>query len=354
MAAYTTIDDAGLFFNPTLYTGNGTAIGSGGLAVTGVGFQSDFTWIKDRDATQGHVLFDVPRGATNILASNSSAAESNNTESLTTWGADGFTLGDKATVNNSGADFVSWNWKGGTTSGITTDGSTTITTSAYSFNQTSGFSVLAYTGNATAGAGLPHGLGATPTMIITKNLQTTDSWMVYHKYLHATPEDYACQLDTTGAAADNITNWNDTTPDSVNITFGDGGGTNSANTFVAYAFTDVQGYSKFGGYEGNGNVDSPFLYTGFRPAYILIKRTDTTGSWWLFDDKRLGYNPNTYRLYANDTAADNTDQMIDFVSNGFKLRTTDNEMNASGGDFVYAAFAQSPFVNSSGVPTNAR
>ena len=342
------------YFNTVLYTGNGTAIGSGGLAVTGVGFQSDFTWIKSRSGTEANVLFDAVRGATNILASDSNAAESNNTESLTTWGADGFTLGDKASVNGSGSDFVSWNWKAGTTSGITTDGSTTITPSAYSFNQTAGISILKYTGNTVAGAKLAHGLGVAPDFTIFKSTANGTAWNSYNTGMDATaPEDYSLCLSSTAARDDNASFWNDTPPDSVNITLGSGADANPSALCIAYCFASVKGYSKFGSYVGNGNVDGTFVYTGFRPN-MIIRKTTGTDYWSLIDIKREGYNPKNDYLFPSDTAGEGSQERVDIVSNGFKMRTTDTAGNTSGTTYIYAAFAEFPIVSSNDVPTVAR
>ena len=338
------------FFSSTIYTGNGTAIGSGGLAVTGVGFQSDFTWIKDRDATQGHVLFDAARGATNILASNSSAAESNNTESLTTWGADGFTLGDKASVNASGSDYVSFNWKGGTTA-VPSGG--TITPTACSFSATAGFGIYAYAGNSTAGATIAHGLGAVPALIICKRLNSTGNWSTYQHRNTAAPETDYLLLNTNAATADDLV-WNDTAPTSSVYSLGNDGSVNTGFNYVSYVWTEIQGFSKFGGYTGNGNADGVFVYTGFRPAFFMVKRTDSTNDWYIVDNKRLGYNVDNNLLFPNLTAAANTGDYVDILSNGLKTRTTDGGWNTSGATYIYAAFAEAPFVNSNGVPCNAR
>tara|TARA_R100001244_G_scaffold93794_1_gene70531 strand:+ start:1415 stop:2479 length:1065 start_codon:yes stop_codon:yes gene_type:complete len=354
MAAFTTIDDAGLFFNTLLWTGTGSS-----HAITGVGFTPDMTWIKKRDGTTNHQVQDTVRSALTqgfTLYPNESDAQQEHGASITSWDADGFTLGTDGPVNGSSDTFAGWSWKAGTTTGIATNGSTTITPSSYSFNQTSRFSVLYYTGNATSGAGLAHGLGVTPTMVIFKNLQTTESWMVYQQYLQTPPENYAMQLNTTGQAASNSTNFNNTAPDSVNMILGNGAGTNSVNTFIAYCFADIQGYSKFGGYTGNGNADGPFIYTGFKPACIIIKISigSGTGNWHIFDNKRLGYNVDNNFLYPNLTNAEDATDVIDLTSNGFKIRATEFGINADAKSLIYAAWAKSPFVNSEGVPNNAR
>ena len=323
MAEYITFQPSD-YFNTTLYTGNGTAIGSGGNAITGVGFQPDFTWIKQRNATNNHNLQNSAVGATKYVNSDRNIAQVTNAESLTTWGADGFTLGNLGDVNGSGNTFVSWNWKGGTTSGIATNGSTTITPSSYSFNQTAGFSILKYTGNITSGAKLAHGLGATPSMIIIKCLDNADNWAVYNKGMDATaPEDYALMLNVTDARDNSDSYWNDTAPDSVNITLGNGDLTNRAASLIAYCFAEVKGYSSFGSYTGTGDATiSPFIYTGFRPAFVVGKRLEGSEDWNMWNDKALGYNVDNNKLYANLTTAEATADEIDLLSNGFTVSYT--------------------------------
>jgi hypothetical protein len=348
MAAFTTIDDAGLFFNTVLYSGNGTAIGSGGNAITGVGFQPDFTWMKQRSGVNNHNLQNSAVGATKYVNSDRNIAQVTNTESLTTWGADGFTLGSLADVNGSGQTFVSWNWKGGTTA-VPSGG--TITPSSCSFNATSGFGAYQYTGNATSSQTIAHGLGVAPTMIIIKNLTDVETWQVYHEGIGNTKY---LLLDTTAGTTTDTDHWQDTSPTSTVFSLGDDGAVN-ANTkdFIAYVFADVKGYSKMGNYLGNGNVDGTFVYTGFRPAFVMCKYTGVE-NWAMTDNERLGYNVANYQLYANGTEADVSNVRMDIVSNGFKCRTTNAEWNGTGNTYVYAAFAANPFVNSSGVAGNAR
>jgi len=351
--AYTAIDDSGLFMNPVLYTGTGSS-----LAITGVGFQPDFTWIKGRSFTDDHVLTDAVRGVTKTLYSNEVNAEETQTGGLTAFGADGFTVGSMAEVNTSSATLVSWNWKAGTTTGITTDGSTTITPSSYSFNQTPGFSCIAYTGNGTSGAKVAHGLGAALKMIIVKRLNSVSQWTVYTSALGATKY---MVLDTTTDLNDEVWAWNDTEPDSVNFTLGDSDYVNNnTSTYIAYCFADVAGYSKVGGsYTGNGLADGTFVYTGFKPAFVMIKRTDAGGhNWQIHDNKRSssgGGNLVNSRLLPNVPNVEYTDTIgCDFLSNGFKLRTDNASYNDSGGTYIYMAFAEAPFVNSNGVPCTAR
>jgi len=337
------------FFNTKLYTGTGAE-----LAVTGVGFEPNFTWIKDREGLGYHNLFDTVRGATKRVFSNVTNAESTEAQSLKSWQSDGFTLGTHADCNTSGNDIASWNWKMGTTSGIA--GSPSITPSSYSFSATAGQSIIAYTGNVTSGATLPHGLGVAPKMIIVKALESADPWTIYHSAADATaPEDKYMVLDTSAAVADATWAWNDTAPTSTLFSLGNAGEVNaSGSDYIAYCFADVKGYSRFGGYTGNGTADGAFIYTGFRPAFVLIKSTSGAGSWAMFDDKRDGYNVDNDHVSANTTAVEQTDDTIDIVSNGFKARNTTNQVNGSGWTYLYMAFAKNPIVSSNGAPTVAR
>jgi len=345
MAVYTTIDDAGSYFNPKLWVGSTSS-----NVITGVGFQPDWLWIKDRDSTANSVLTDAVRGTDSQLYSNSTSAEGTLSTVVTSFDSDGFTISPSYPTD--GNDFVTWCWKAGTTTGIA--GSPSITPNSYSFNATSGFSIIEYTGTGVA-ATLPHGLGVAPKMIIAKKTSGADGWGVYHAGMDATPEDYYMFLDTNAAKADS-TMWNDTAPTSTLFSIGTGGDINgSSAVFIAYCFAEIQGFSKFGTYTGNGNADGPFIYTGFRPALLIIKRTDGTGGWRMYDINRLGYNVSNYQLAANVNSVAQTDVVLDIVSNGFKLRTSSaSNDNGSGQAIIYAAFADAPLVNSSGVPVNAR
>ena len=338
-------------FSTKLYTGNGTAIGSGGLAVTGVGFQPDFTWIKNRDTSDNHQLFDAPRGATDIISSNSAAVESTETESLTTWGADGFTLGNLDTVNTNAEDYVSWNWKGGTTA-VPSGGS--ITPTACSFNATTGFGIYAYPGNATSGATIAHGLGVAPQMIIIKALSTGESWSTYHIATNGgtDPEDYVKILDTNVAKSDNAGYWNDTKPDATYFTLGNSSRVNgSGENYIAYVFAPVTGFSHMSDYRGNNNAEGAFAYCGFKPAFVMIK-SDESNNWVMWDDKR-GFNGALNISYPNDTAAEATSD-LDLLSNGFKIRNTTSDQNASGQVFTFLAMAEFPSVSSNDIPGVAR
>ena len=343
MAAYTTVDDAGSFYNTVLYVGNdGT-----GHAITGTGFQPDFTWIKNRDATDFHVLTDAVRGATKYLQANDSAATVTNAESLQSFDTDGFTVGNIAQINTSPEDYASWNWKMGTTSGLTGG---TITPDGYSFSATAGQGVYEYTGGGSAGT-ISHGLGAIPTFMMVKRSENdAQEWRVYHQALGPTKN---LVLDQDDAANTTSINWDDTAPTSSVFTVGSSL-TESAKEMMAYVFVDVQGYSKFGTYVGNGDPDGAFIYTGFRPAWIMTKATSHTQNWGIFDNKRLGYNVNNEHLYADTTAIEQTPDAMDILSNGFKMREDRNITNGSGYTYVYAAFAECPLVNSNGAPCNAR
>ena len=345
MAAFTTVDDSTSFINPKLYTGTGSS-----LATTGVGFQSDFTWLKNRDQSDFWTVYDSVRGATKYVKSNADEVEVTNAESLKSFDSDGFTVGTMAEVNTSTENFVSWNWKMGSTTGI--GGSPSITPTAYSFNATAGQSIILWTGTG-ANATLPHGLGVAPEFMIVKNLSAVDNWLVYHQSLGNTKY---LKLNGTNAAQTSTAPWNDTSPTSTLFSIGDSTSTNgSGNSLIAYCFAPVQGYSKFGIYEGWANSDGPFVNCGFRPAWVLIKGTGNTWDWEGFDNKRKGYNGSGGNkcLQPSNVAAESTED-IDLLSNGFKIRDSGNRMNQTGYDYVYAAFAEQPIANSESVPSNAR
>ena len=358
MAAYTTIDDPSAFFKVQLYTGNGSANHAITFDDTDTDMQPDFVWIKNRDQTDSHCLFDSVRGATKVLNSDTNALETTDADTLDSFTSDGFQVDADVKVNTNTEDYMSWNWKAGTTSGITTNAATDITPSGYSFNATSGFSIIEYTGNTDATTQLPHGLGAVPHFFMVKNVSHADNWYVYHHKNTAAPETDYLHINLTNATYDADGIWGDTAPDSVNITLGTDPGVNdSGRENIAYLWTQKQGFSKFGGYTVNGNADGTFVYLGFRPAFLIIKYSSGADSWMLMDNKRLGYNPETRQFFADGTNAEYTGtnaDWCDLLSNGFKIRDTDAGRNASGGSYVYIAFAEAPFVNSNGVPCNAR
>jgi len=351
--AYTTINKSTDYFNTKLYTGAGTS--GSPFSLTGVGFAVDWTWIKRRDgASIGHRLFDRVRGATKYIDSSSNSAETTNTSTLIAFGSDGFTLQNEGSVNDGSALFTSWNWIANGQGSSNTDGS--INTTYTSANTTAGFSICQYTGtgsNATVG----HGLGAVPKMIIVKNTSTTDSWMVYHvgigsnAYLH---------LETTNAALSPSTaQFQATTPTSSFFYVGTADGTNkSSSNMIAYCFAEKTGYSKIGSYVGNGSTDGTFVYTGFKPAWLLIKMTTTSGDRWIMlDSKRDTFNVSNKAIYADDSQDENpstTEQGLDILSNGFKIRNSGTKTNTSGSTYIYMAFAEAPLVGSNNVPCTAR
>jgi hypothetical protein len=281
------------------------------------------------------------RGVQKQLESNNTGAETTETTGITAFGSDGFTTGALAQLNTSAATYVAWNWKAGNNAGASNSaGSITSTVSA---NTTSGFSVVTYTGTG-ANATVGHGLGVAPKMVIVKNRTSTGSWCTWHTGL--TSGAYALFLESTDAQGSYPTIFNSTVPTSTVFSVGTATGTNaSSNNFVAYCFAEVAGYSKFGSYTGNGSTDGPFVFTGMRPAYVMIKRTDSSPyNWVIVDTARNTYNVANAQLSANLSDAENTlYAAIDFNSNGFKMRTTDGAYNASGGTYIYMAFASNPF-----------
>jgi len=329
-----------LHFDATLYTGTG----SNGLAVTNGGFQPDLIWLKSRNNTYYHNLLDSVRGAGVRLFSNLTDAESNNA-CQSSFDSSGFTLNaDAGGVNNSTTTYVAWQWKGGGTAVSNTSGTITSSVSA---NPTAGFSVVTYTHNGTNAATVGHGLGVTPSFIINKQRSAAaTNWRCYHVSLTA---GYNIQLNLTsaqGTAADIF----QTAPTSSVFTPGNGDSA-SGQTMVAYCFAPIAGYSAFGSYTGNGSTDGPFVYLGFRPAFIMTKRTNSGDSWFMFDNKRETFNPNDSYINANTSSAEDTNNNtipIDFVSNGFKIRGTSTGINGSGSTYIYMAFAEAPFKYSNG------
>jgi len=345
--AYTTIDKPADYFNTKLYSGNSTD----DTAITGVGFQPDWLWIKERTNTSGHQLQDVIRGATKQLFSNDSQAEATNTTKVKSFDSDGFTLGTSGSVNVSGDTYVAWNWLASNTTASNSDGSITSTVSA---NTTAGFSIVSYTGNGTAGATIGHGLGVAPSMIIAKRRSGVENWAVYHQSRGASKY---INLDTTTAEQSSTSRWNGTEPTSSVFSVNTHGSVNgNGDTYIAYCFAEKKGYSKFGSYTGNGNADGTFIYTGFKPAWVLIKQSSASGEeWQLLDNKRNTFNPTNTALFPSGSVAENSgNDRSDFLSNGFKCRSTSAGVNSSGATYIYMAFAENPFVTSTGIPSCAR
>ena len=345
--AYTDIDKSDDYFNTVLYTGNGTA-----KSITGVGFQPDWVWIKDRDNANSHRLFDGVRGIHKKLFSNSTSAEVTDVNSLTSFTADGFDSGSDSGMNGSGVNFVSWNWLGANGTASNTDGSITSTVSA---NTTSGFSIVSYTGtgsNATVG----HGLGSELACYIIKQRNTTGGWIVYHKGNTSSPQTDYLRLDKTDATVDDAI-FNDNAPTSSVFSIGTNAPVNtSSGTYIAYCFAEKKGFSKFGSYTGNGNADGTFVYTGMKPSFVILKRTDSSGFQWVLSDG-VRDPDNAVEKYVHPSTSDaelSGSRDIDFLSNGFKIRNSNTTWNASGGSYIYMCFASSPFTTSTGIPTVAR
>jgi len=353
--AYTDIDKPGEYFNTVLYTGNDST-----NAITGVGFQPDWVWIKDRDNVRNHVLNDAVRGATKNLFSNTTGAEATDTSTLTAFNSDGFTLGNGVKVNGNNINFVSWNWLGANGTASNTAGSINSTVSA---NTTSGFSIVSWTGSG-ADATIGHGLTQAPTIFIVKN--RTDSgtnWRVGQVLTSSNNmtdgNGYYMELDDTKASTNpgSAVTWGSTptAPTSSVFTVGSNNSNNgSSDAMIAYCFHSVNGYSKMGSYTGNGNADGTFVYTGFKPAFVMIKQTNSTRNWIMLDNKINTDNPYNTELSPNLSEAEATNIRFDSLSNGFKLRLGSGASNASGGSYIYMAFAENPFVSSTGVPACAR
>jgi len=354
--AYTTINKSTDHFNTVLYTGN-----TSGQSITGVGFQPDWLWVKSRSAAYQNSLRDSIRGSTKTLRSNGNNAEQTQSDSVTSFDSDGFTLGadSNSFVNENGATYASWNWKASGSTASNSDGSITSTVSV---NTTAGFSIVKYTGNGNSTATIGHGLSVAPSMIISKNLSTATNadWCVYHKGL-TTDKNLFLNL-TSAEVTPSYGTINAPTNSLINVTKGSGNQTNSAHDFIMYCFAEKTGYSKFGTYEGNNNSDGTFVYTGFKPAWLLVKaasgsQTPGNQSWPMWDNKRSstgGFNENSYKLYANASDAEATSAIaqVDLVSNGFKFRNSTHQSNSSN-TYIYMAFGQS-LVGSNNVPCTAR
>jgi hypothetical protein len=357
---YTVVDKGSKYFEAKTYTGTGAT-----QSISNLSFSPDLVWIKSRSNASYHSLDDSVRGAGKTLFSNTTDAETTYTDAITSFNSDGWTMGTDASggsVNVSGRTYVGWAWDANGTGVSNTSGTISSTVSA---NTTSGFSIVGYTGNGSSSATVGHGLGVTPAMIILKaraGTNANNSWFIYHKNLSA---NTTLNFNTfgergTGTFSSGIIN---TSPTS--STFGFTAGSTVVNvnesgtTFVAYCFAEVKGYSKFGRYNGTGAVDGTFVHTGFKPAFVAIKRSDGTGNWIMFDNKRPNYNVIPFGLFPNSSTSENNDVQyygFDLLSNGFKIRNT----VAYGGEYndpglhIYMAFAESPFVSSKGIPTTAR
>ena len=347
--AYTTINKSKDHFDGKIYLGSSSAV-----TVTGLEFQPDLVWVKDRDNGNNHCWVDAVRGVGKYIQSDNTSAEVNNsTNSISAFTSDGFTVGTGNPANESASTtkgFMSWNWKANGQGSSNTAGS--INTTYTSVNTTAGFSICKWTGTGSAGT-IGHGLGAVPKMIIIKDLSNTRDWFVYHASIGNNKRLKLNDNVAEGAS----TVFNNTTPTSSVFSI-DGSVyvNNSGSNYIAYCFSEVTGYSKFGSYTGNGNADGTFVYTGFKPAFVLTKYATSTSGWWqILDNKRDVYNPNSHALFTNvsDSEYNLSNYHTDYLSNGFKLRNTQAGGNTSGGTYIYMAFGQS-LVGSNNVPCTAR
>ena len=355
--AYTTIDDPSEYFHIQLYTGNNTDDRSITNDANAGDFSPDWLWIKNRSGTNGHALVDTTRGATKVIRSNATNAEETEANAIQAFETDGFQIGTSGLVNTSSNNYVAWQWvaNGGTTSS-NSDGNITSTVQA---NTTAGFSIVTFTGNGNNDATIGHGLGTTPAMIITKNRDDSVLWRVWHQDLTSTNvlflnEDFA-QTAPSGHSNGYIKTVGSSTYSVYQGNSDTNGVNGSGDDMIAYCFAEKQGYSKIGSYVGNGNADGTFVYTGFKPAWILIKRMDSTTSWRIIDSKRDTRNGCEARLFPDNTDAENLSALVlDILSNGFKIKSTNGGVNNSDSDYIYMAFAEHPFVSSKGVPVTAR
>ena len=354
--AYTVIDKPLDYFNTVIWSGDGVD----GRAIT-TGFQTNWTWIKRRNATNSHIIADSVRGATYKLDSSEATAEVNNYDGghLESFTSTGFTMGIGSSnfghINLDGGTYVGWNWRAETA--FSNDASATSVgsiDSAGSVNTDAGFSIISYTGTG-SNATVAHGLGSVPKRIIVKNRDSAENWIVGH---HSNGWGKYQTLNTTDATSTASNIWQDTAPTSSVFSIGASGKVNgSSHKMIAYCFADVKGYSKFGEYAGNGNADGTFVYTGFKPAFVIVKRYDGDGQGWnIFDNKRDPFNLVDEFLIANSSNAEATGSALnlDFLSNGFKFRGTDGGSNTSGSEYIYMAFAENPFVTSTKIPATAR
>ena len=357
--AYTTIDDPSAYFQIKLYTGtqNSHAITLDGNS----DMQPDWVWIKCRDDSHNHQVFDSVRGVHKRMRTDTTGAETTSNESLKSFDSDGFTLGTQQNVNASASgdnSFVAWNWKAGTA--FSNDASSTSVgtiDSSGSTNQTAGFSIVSWTGTGSAGT-VAHNLGSVPEWYIIKNRSDANNWAIYHQKSNSNPEQHALYLDGDSAATDDTGLANDTAPTSTvfSLTNGNYGNQNTYN-YIGYFFSEVKGYSKFGSYTGNGNADGTFVYTGLSPSFVLLKEISNANNWMIFDNKRSPFNLMDDFIspdISDVESTGNANNRMDMLSNGFKIRGTGSATNRSGSNFIFMAFAESPFTTSTGIPTTAR
>jgi len=333
------INKPGLHFNTKLFTGNG----ANDNAQTGVGFQPDWTWIKARSQAYDHMIFDrVRQGAAAQpfdIRSNNNSGQSTDTSGVKSFDSDGFTLNNGGYVNGNGVTFASWNWKANGAGSANTDGTINSTVSV---NTTAGLSIIKYTGSGSTGT-VGHGLGVTPEITIRKKFSTTGDWYV-HTTLIDDSLDFLKFNATDAKSNSSLTGFTSSTV----------GVDGDSSSEILYVFAPKKGYSKFGRYTGNGNADGPFIYTGFKPAFVIIKQTNTTNNWYMWDNKTSPYNVTNAYLRVDTAGAAGSYDWLDFVSNGIKIRNTSGGASTSGGTYIYMAFAESALVGTNNIPGVAR
>ena len=343
--AYTTINKPSDYFNTILYTGDGT----GTQSQTGVGFEPDMVWVKSRNATNYHGIADQVRGVDKFLYPNDSIAEQTNaTDYLNSFDSDGFTHGLNGTIGQNSVNYAAWNWLASNTTASNTDGSITSTVSA---NTTSGFSIVSYTGTGSA-ATVGHGLGSVPKMMIIKNRTNTQGFATYH---HTQGAGNYVDLSSNNSGQAGSAIFGNTTPTSSVFSVATSGWTNDTGyNYIAYCFAEIPGYSKFGSYTSNNNANGTFVYTGFKPAFLLLKNVTVANTGWeLYDNKRTPNNVANLYLRANTSDADVSSDRLDILSNGFKLRQV-GDTNYNSDIIIYMAFAEAPLVGTNGVTAKAR
>ena len=341
--AYTTISKSSDYFNTKLWTGTGSS-----NAITGVGFQPDFCWVKSRSLTENHFLNNAINGSTRVCQSDTNAAEQTSSNGMTSFNSDGFTVNTDTGFNGNGATYVAWNWKANGAGSSNSDGDITSTVSA---NTTSGVSIIKFTGNSSTSQSFGHGLNGTPKIWFIKNISVSgDNWQVYI-------DGIRLKLDTTEVGEANYLMTANATTITTPSSGGAGWGNYNGQDFLVYAFQNIQGFSKAGSYVGNGEPagDAPFIYTGFKPAFVLLRSSTYAESWSITDNKRLGYNGSSAFLKADASQAEATDLVNpDLLSNGFSLQNNDNVYNKNGQSYIYMAFAEEPLVSSNDVAATAR
>ena len=335
-----TISNGASYMAATTYTGTGASLTIANT-VGSASFQPDLVWVKGRSGATDHAWYDAVRGVEKQIESNNDVAETTETTGLTAFGTTGFTIGALAQMNTSAATYVGWQWNAG---GSTVTNTTGTISAQVRANTTAGFSVVTYTGTG-ANATVGHGLGVAPSIVIVKNRTASSTgWPVYHQNANASPASGGLRLNLTDAFVTYSPYWNNTVPTSTVFSLGSDNQVNgSTNAMVAYCFSAVAGYSAIGSYTGNGSADGTFVYTGFRPRWLLLKNTGGAASWYCLDSSRSAENVVDDVLIPNTNQAEAAITSVDFLSNGFKLRTTTTDINGSGTTYIYAAFAENPF-----------